>query len=142
MWSGALAILVSLGTVCAELEPIVKSKLGFHQGIWTESEGGHQVANFLGIPYAKPPIIKRRFQVNKFFRSDLISPRFDELRVLIRVTLSQTDPWNCYQLLPSQGQTCFSQIKPWLTPKPSSGVTRIPDALQFGMWGRWYCGEK
>jgi hypothetical protein len=43
--------------------PLVNTTLGKVEGVWHTSEKGVKYAAFMGIPYAKPPIGKLRFEV-------------------------------------------------------------------------------
>lgn len=44
-------------------EPIVETKWGILQGKWSRSIRDQRIANFLGIPYALPPMGDLRFRV-------------------------------------------------------------------------------
>lgn len=48
--------------------PLVKTKQGFVQGITGQSRGGRVFYEYLGIPYAKPPVGDLRFEVRRCFR--------------------------------------------------------------------------
>ncbi|KAL0126797.1 hypothetical protein PUN28_005278 [Cardiocondyla obscurior] len=43
-------------------ELLVNTKWGFVRGKWSKSERGRSIANFLGIPYALPPLGELRFK--------------------------------------------------------------------------------
>ncbi|XP_020284672.1 esterase E4-like isoform X2 [Pseudomyrmex gracilis] len=43
-------------------EPLVDTKWGPIRGKWSKSNGGRAIANFLGIPYAIPPVGELRFR--------------------------------------------------------------------------------
>ncbi|XP_043505607.1 juvenile hormone esterase-like [Polistes fuscatus] len=45
--------------------PLVETKFGFIIGKWSKSSKGLNIANFLGIPYAEPPIDNLRFRKPK-----------------------------------------------------------------------------
>lgn len=66
-WLLSLVILVTVNHVCLlEKAPVRGTEYGRVQGMITEPLKGLKVANYLGIPYAKPPIDRLRFQVRYF----------------------------------------------------------------------------
>lgn len=60
----AVVLIVSLKYVCPLTKaPIRETEYGEVQGMVTTPIQGRSVANYLGIPYAKPPINNLRFEV-------------------------------------------------------------------------------
>lgn len=60
----AVVLIVSLKSVCPlTKDPIRETEYGEVQGMVTTPIQGRSVANYLGIPYAKPPINNLRFEV-------------------------------------------------------------------------------
>lgn len=60
----AVVLIVSLKYVCPLTKaPIRETEYGEVQGMVTTPILGRSVANYLGIPYAKPPINNLRFEV-------------------------------------------------------------------------------
>lgn len=61
-----LALILSAASVCvlgAELAPEASTSFGPVQGVWLRTARGLDVAGFLGLPYAEPPVGELRFQV-------------------------------------------------------------------------------
>lgn len=58
------SIFVAFSSLALGEEPIVNTNLGKVQGQYAMTRGGRQIATFLGMPYAKPPIGTLRFKVN------------------------------------------------------------------------------
>jgi hypothetical protein len=46
-----------------ELSPVVETKVGQVQGFVSVSRGGRKYYEFLGLPYAQPPVGELRFEV-------------------------------------------------------------------------------
>lgn len=60
----SLVLIVSVKYVCPLTKaPIRDTEYGRVQGVVTTPIPGRMVANYLGIPYAKPPINNLRFEV-------------------------------------------------------------------------------
>lgn len=63
-----LSILLFLFVVTEGLftdeEPEVRTKWGSIRGKWSNSTRSRRIANFLGIPYAEPPLADLRFKVS------------------------------------------------------------------------------
>jgi hypothetical protein len=54
----------SVSSAPKEPSPVVATKNGKVQGVVSSSRGGRDFFEFLGIPFAKPPVGKLRFEVN------------------------------------------------------------------------------
>jgi hypothetical protein len=61
-YSGLLVLLVTIEFVLAE-DPEVNTNFGLVRGTWFWTAKALEVAGFLGIPYAEPPIGDLRFEV-------------------------------------------------------------------------------
>ena len=54
---------ITLGSIFATADPIVKIKNGTLEGTFMRSRKGREFAAFRGIPYALPPLGELRFEV-------------------------------------------------------------------------------
>lgn len=56
-------VFLLLGVVGGLAEPEANTTFGPVRGVWLKTELGVEVAGFLGIPYAEPPVGDLRFEV-------------------------------------------------------------------------------
>lgn len=57
-----VALFVIAPTVSLD-PPVVRTKYGQIRGLWSKSAHNIPIANFLGVPYARPPVKNLRFKV-------------------------------------------------------------------------------
>ncbi|XP_046743574.1 venom carboxylesterase-6-like [Diprion similis] len=64
MWGSVFVTFISLGIVWSysQSAPWVATEFGIYQGVWAETNREIPIASFLGIPYAKEPVGRLRFQ--------------------------------------------------------------------------------
>jgi len=56
-----LQILLTCWSLCgtsAQEDPLAETSVGSFRGFWSISHRGNNMATFIGIPYAKPPVSK------------------------------------------------------------------------------------
>jgi hypothetical protein len=70
----------SLGITSKVKSPIVEISSGKLQGVVAVSRDGRQFYEYLGIPYAKPPIAGLRFEVNNQY----LLLRFNDFEILMK----------------------------------------------------------
>ncbi|KAI4472563.1 hypothetical protein M0802_016699 [Mischocyttarus mexicanus] len=74
-----LPVIVAIDFNNIDKPPLVETKFGPIVGKWSQSSKGLNVANFLGIPYAEPPIDDLRFRKPKAWNRtwDLLEAKSD-----------------------------------------------------------------
>lgn len=78
IWSGAKSFIDDTIRYYQREEVIVKTKSGIVKGFSIASQYNYQYYNFLGIPYAKPPIGDLRFKVCEINCVDILTIRFNQ----------------------------------------------------------------
>lgn len=73
----SLTVILAIDFENIDTSPMIETKFGSIVGKWTKSSLGLNIATFLGIPYAEPPIGDLRFRVSftlniilSFFKSN------------------------------------------------------------------------
>lgn len=66
IWAAVKSFIVDCCRYYRREEIIVKTKTGLVKGFKIASDYEYRYFNFIGIPYAKPPIGDLRFKVNQF----------------------------------------------------------------------------
>lgn len=66
IWAGVKAFVDDCARYYHREEIIVKTKSGLVKGFKIASHYDYKYFNFLGIPYAKPPVGELRFKVSTF----------------------------------------------------------------------------
>lgn len=61
--------LLFVAFACGSAEPEANTTFGPVRGVWLKTELGAEIAGFLGLPYAEPPVGELRFEVLKIYWS-------------------------------------------------------------------------